>query len=226
MELPRHNPFIKGIYLFAVLFMFLFMALVIKSYWPNDQQMSHWNDELLVPLSERQSTQSTGITKPTLGLTAQSNAADDHQEKNDQLELHARAKKIVIGLPFTLRLKDDMETQLNHIWRQFYNNDQLHKDLNIKNKSKVMMVYQHFNADQSNINIVIGYTAKNNGQSADFSLVEIPAGNFLKAHSVLEVWNKPPKVSGVINYQNDYESYLLDRDFNVISQTAYVRVTQ
>lgn len=226
MELPRHNPLIRGIYLLAILMMFLFMALVIKSYWPNNQQMSHWNDQLLAPIAERLPAQDTAAAQPEVNLPMRPTAPATNVENNTQYELVRRANKVVIGLPFTLRLNEDMETQLRQVWRQFYNHDDLHKDPNVKSKSKILLVYQHFNSAHSNIEIVIGYAAKNSSQSSDFSLVEIPAGDFLKAKSVLDVWNDPPKTAGVLNYQKDYESYILDREFNVISQTAYVRVTR
>ena len=232
MSLPRHNPVLKGLYILAVLCMFTFMIIVIRAYWPKDMQMVQKKESAHTSGNEYASSEGTSQPSNSKLLTTTNTILNNGDGSNLEMlrlgKLINRTKKSIIGLPFTLDLKQDIEPQMEYLWRELYNENSLRRSNLIKSKDKVYLVYLNHDNSNGTVSLVLGYLAKSNqhNKSQRFSLVDIPEGKFLKRHAVLDTWNNANQLSAYLSYQNDCEIYELDQHYNVLSQIAYIRTIE
>lgn len=208
MALPKSNTFIKGIYLFAVLCMFAFMMVIIRAYWPDEVQMASWNEAIDSPVNQAQTPEQ--IAKTT----------------TENLDIIQSAKKEVVGITYQLNLSKDVASQINDVWRTFYNDDALHTLNQAKSKREVYLVYVGHDESSNTVELALGYLSKSNMPplSSKYKRITLPSGRYLQSSSVLDTWENADQLSIYLNYHHDYEIYTLDRDYNILTQTAYLSV--
>ena len=219
MTLPKHNPVLKGAYFLSVLGMFAFMMLVINVYWPHDMANAKPNET--TPTDKTKSATTSEATPMQTSTTARTASKDTSKSVLDPVA--HRSKKIVAGLSYSLDLSRDVMSQMNEMWRQFYNAEDIGRSLGVKNTRKVYVVYGKHDEESNTILMVIGFLVKSDRSiPATYKTVVMKRGAYLKRRSVLDVWQSATTLPVYLKYENDYEVYTLDRDFNILTQMAFI----
>lgn len=224
--LPKHNFLLRSLYVLLVLFMFAFMMLLVRAYWPQDDASESYYDQY----SDAQYADGQYAD-------AQENFSNQHQKHSTEQPLdHANAERVyptqktihasylhgVVGLSSTLYLNHDVQSQMEEIWSQLYGAKVYQMLEREVDRHRLFMVYKGWNAKQNSVELVFGY------ESQTFPLVgtglervEIPNKKYRAASTVLDAWNKD---QGSLRYQMDYEVYEVDAYFDIQSLQAYVSV--
>ena len=221
MALPKHNPALKGAYLLSVLGMFAFMMLVINVYWPHDMANAKNNETTSTSTHEMTSTKPSAKTPKAPHAKTRMTPKDTLKNVLDPVA--HRSKKIVAGLSYSLDLSRDVTSQMNGMWREFYNAEDIGRSLGVKNTRKVYVVYGKHDEESNTILMVIGFLVKSDRSiPATYKTVVMKRGAYLQRRSVLDVWQSATTLPVYLKYENDYEVYTLDRDFNILTQMAFI----
>jgi len=206
MALPKHNPLLRFAYMLSVIGMFVFMSLVIRSYWPHDAVAAQ--PELAI-------ASSSDSSKTQGGSNATQQAANGTVSKPDLR---------VVAKSYMLDLNGDVEKQMNDIWQDFYQQNALHYTDVIAAHNEVYQIYRNYDYSKSTVETLIGYRINKALKESDYQYVKIPAGNFLPRVSVLESWMNFQQLPVELTFELDYEVYHLDKNYNVISQKAFLNI--
>ena len=206
MALPRHNPLLRFVYMLSVIGMFVFMSLVIRSYWPHDaiaaeprltDNFSQLDVEEINPDMSSPTVAGGTVSKPDLRIISKS---------------------------YMLDLNGDIEKQMNDIWQDFYQQNGLHYNEAIAAYDEVYQVYRNYDYSRSSVETLIGYRIDKALKDPEYQYVKIPAGKFLPRMSVLDSWMNYQQLPVELTFELDYEVYRLDKNYNVISQKAFLNI--
>lgn len=123
---------------------------------------------------------------------------------------------------YQLDLNGDVEKQMNDFWQDFYQQNALHYLSSIVAHDEVYQVYRNFDMSKAKVETLIGYRVKELSEDKQFEFVTVPAGNYLQKNSVLESWMNFQQLPANVSYELDYDVYKLDKNYNVISQQAFL----
>ena len=229
MSLPKHNPLLRFLYVALVLFMFAFMMMVIRMYWPDDTQVNEYDaysDYSTYETDAENSQLSKAVAPAQTPLNEARDARVTSQsavnEKNNgsQPELFRRPKFTVTGMERSLNLSTDMQPQLESLWADFYNLDTQQYLPGLSRSDKVYVIYKSYDHNTQSIEVLIGYQYAMQKLSNQVKSVELPNGQYIKRDSVLATWDNPQDLA--LKYKLDYEVYELDEYFNIGSQRAFL----
>lgn len=129
----------------------------------------------------------------------------------------------ISGKTYRLDLNHSLEQQVNQAWQDFFN-----IDLNIfANQTEIYAGFYDYSATKNHVNFILGFANQNSEPFASgFTSVPMPAGQYWKTDSVLKAWNDPNVLPAQLSYQGNYEVYKINRQFDLLSQTAYLHVLE
>ncbi len=229
MSLPKHNPLLRFLYVALVLFMFAFMMMVVRAYWPDETQANKYDAYSDYSVYETAS-ENTQVAKVEAPAQTQLQDANDIKVANQLAvkeknigsgpELFRRPKFTVTGIERSLNLSTDMQPQLESLWADFYKLDTQRYLPGLSRSNKVYVIYKSYDHSSQSIEVLIGYQYSVVQVSKQVSRIELPKGKYFKRKSVLATWDDPQDLA--LKYQLDYEVYEVDEYFNISSQRAFL----
>lgn len=217
-QLPRRNPFLLVLYMLAVISMFVFIAwIVLFPYdgYETEQTASpaYTNTQPVQPQNNPQPVQTRQPAENT------NTVAGLVPEQRQPLRLAAVTSQ--------LNLQQSLGPQIERAWQRFISADLLSKT-EISNSLRVHALYHNYNPETQQLSMSIGYVVAEQGYiPAGVEELQVNGGRYLRlpGETVLDNWNNPQRFGSALSYSNDYEIYLLDENYQVKSQVAFLAVT-
>ncbi|TQV87156.1 GyrI-like domain-containing protein [Aliikangiella coralliicola] len=209
MTLPRHNLILRTAYILLVLFMFAFMGMLVRAYWPEPESFSY---------SESEAEQVNSSDKLTGRVSTHTNEAS-----SENVRFLSTTK--VLGIRKNLYLNRDIPMQMESLWAELYAT-KLHDWFPAENgKRSIYLVYSQYDEEQQSVELTLGFEVGDEGENATgFASISLPQGNYVSRNSVLESWQNPGELA--LKYEVDFEVYEVNAQFQVLSQRAYLAINR
>lgn len=199
MALPKHNGFIRLIYIVTILLMFGFIGWLVQTSLSSDQPYAAVDN-----------------------LTSTEPAAKPSTIEVAQL----REGAVIAGIESRINLSSDVQPQLERSWQRFAELN-LQNSLKPQDPSRVFAVYHNYDPQQNRVSVTLGYPApKNFSFNGRIHAVTVDPGQYmvLPQDYVLDSWSKAEQFNHPLRFKSDYEIYQLSADFQVDQFTAYVSI--
>ena len=212
MALPKHNPVLKVMYFFSIIGMFVFMSLVIRSYWPQDTVAQ----PLVIDHQPATQVISTDI--------ANNSATQSDQQKSQKPGTIKTPDLYRVTRSYPLDLNGDIEAQHQQFWQEFYDDKEIHTLEGIESHFHIYQVYRNYDPATSGVEVLLGYRVTKASAFNNTNSLHIPAADALPRHNVLYSWQNYKQLPAELTFDTDYEVFQLNKHFEVISQRAYLHV--
>ncbi|MBN3561963.1 effector binding domain-containing protein [Aliamphritea spongicola] len=222
--LPKRNPFLLAVYFLAVIMMFVFIAWVIlypygSSGYTGAAVSQHMQD------TGRQESTRQETTKAAVSQTAQPSRSVNTNTVADQVPEQRQPLRLA-GTGIQLNLQRPLQTQIDRAWQRFIDTDLLSK-VEITNSTQVYAVYHGYNQQAQTVRMTIGYVVNERGYvPTGIDVLEVAGGRYLRlsGENVLDNWSNSQRFGDALTYTADYELYLLNENYQVLSQVAFLAV--
>ena len=214
MALPAHNMFLRGLYLLLIIGMFIFMSIVIRGYWAQSP------DSL-------DATQ--GISETDAYYQYQVDGLEQQIEKAEKsvksaVGLANRPSVNVAAKHFLLDLNQSVDGQMAAFWRALFEDDILFNSDAIRNNRIVFQIYDNYDHTSNTVSVFLGFEIIKVLKSVNHHYIQLPEQAMLPRKSVLYSWQNAEQLPFALVYELDYEVFQLDKDFNTISQKAFLNI--
>lgn len=215
MILPKHNVFLRWLYIVGVIGMFIFMSMVIWSYLSegtadsNADSSANYNSQILSQVAEYYSSDldnknnESFDTKKILGLV-------------EQPEVSILVKK------FELNLNQIIENQMSAFWLLLFDDNVMLSSKGLITDKTVYQVYRNYDPTKNVVDVLLGFKVNDSVSDSDYEILTLEAGLMLPRKSVLDSWQNYEQLPIKLVYELDFEVFQLDERFNVISQKAFL----
>ncbi|WP_271272304.1 effector binding domain-containing protein [Aliamphritea hakodatensis] len=217
--LPKRNPFLLAVYFLAVIMMFVFIAWVIlypygSSGYTGAAVSQHMQD------TGRQETAPAAVSP-----TAQPNRTVNTNTVAGRVPEQRQPLRLA-GTGIQLNLQRPLQTQIDQAWQRFIDTDLL-SQVEITNSTQVYAVYHGYSQQAQTVHMTIGYVINERTYiPAGTHVLDVAGGRYLRlsGENVLDNWSNSQRFGDALTYTADYELYLLNENYQVLSQVAFLAV--
>ncbi len=217
--LPKRNPFLLALYFLAVVMMFVFIAWIILYPYGDTGYTGTAVSQHIQDVSKQKTATATVTQTPRPSLTVNTHTvAGQLPEQRQPLRL--------AGTHLQLNLQRPLQTQIDTAWQRFIDTDLLSK-VEITNSTQVYAVYHGYNQQAQIVQMTIGYVVNERGYvPAGIDLLEVSGGRYLRltGENVFDNWSNPQRFGDALTFNADYELYLLNENYQVLNQVAFLAV--
>ncbi len=206
MILPKHNVFLRWLYIVGVIGMFIFMSMVIWSYLSegtadsNADSSANFNSQILSQVAEYHSSDldnknnESFDTKKILGLV-------------EQPEVSVLVKK------FELNLNQIIENQMSAFWLLLFDDSVMLSSKGLITDKTVYQVYRNYDPTKNTVDVLLGFKVNDPVSDSDYEILTLEAGLMLPRKSVLDSWQNYEQLPIKLVYELDFEVFQLDERF-------------
>lgn len=202
MALPKRSLWIRGLYGLAIVFMFTF--LVWESWLP-------------------------AYAAADMKVAVANDSADEIESQSlDSVKAKTKAKLLstqlegfgVIGVTTMIDLVGNVELQIDQHWQLLASSPVAEQ---LRQHQPVYAVYRSYDSKNNTVLLTLGVKS----ETAAKDRVMVVTGSYQKfeQRTVLEAWQRTSPNYPRYRYHSDFERWALDRNYQPLSVTAYMGLT-
>lgn len=211
MELPKHNIFLRGLYIIGVIGMFVFMSMVIRGYWSEGtadyktESSEEFDSQTLAQVTEYYVSEQETKSKPV-----------------NMVGLVERPGLNILTKSYVLDLNQPIHKQISKFWLLLFDDEVMLSSDSIVTDKTVYQIYKNYEPMKNTVEVLLGFKVSESMSHSKYEVLILESGSMLPRKSVLDSWQNHEQLPIKLSYELDYEIFQLDDHFQVISQKAFL----
>lgn len=211
MELPKHNIFLRGLYIIGVIGMFVFMSMVIRGYWSEGtadyktESSEEFDSQTLAQVTEYYVSEQETKSKPV-----------------KMVGLVERPRLNILTKSYVLDLNQPIHKQISKFWLLLFDDEVMLSSDSIVTDKTVYQIYKNYEPMKNTVEVLLGFKVSESMSHSKYEVLILESGSMLPRKSVLDSWQNHEQLPIKLSYELDYEIFQLDDHFQVISQKAFL----
>lgn len=211
MALPKHNMFLRGLYIIGVIGMFIFMSMVIRGYW--SEGTADYKTEIRAGYDSLTSSQMTDYD---------ASKQETESKPVKLLGLVERPAFKVLTKSYILDLNQPIHDQISKFWLLLFDDEVMLSSNGILTDKTVYQIYRNYEPMKNTVEVLLGFKVSESMSDFEYETLILEASSMLPRRSVLDSWQNHEQLPIKLSYELDYEIFQLDDRFQVISQKAFL----
>lgn len=211
MELPKHNIFLRGLYIIGVIGMFVFMSMVIRGYWSEGT-------------ADYKTESSEGFDSQTLAQVTEYYVSEQETKSKPvkMVGLVERPRLNILTKSYVLDLNQPIHKQISKFWLLLFDDEVMLSSDSIVTDKTVYQIYKNYEPMKNTVEVLLGFKVSESMSHSKYEVLILESGSMLPRKSVLDSWQNHEQLPIKLSYELDYEIFQLDDHFQVISQKAFL----
>lgn len=211
MELPKHNIFLRGLYIIGVIGMFVFMSMVIRGYWSEGT-------------ADYKTESSEGFDSQTLAQVTEYYVSEQETKSKpvNMVGLVERPGLNILTKSYVLDLNQPIHKQISKFWLLLFDDEVMLSSDSIVTDKTVYQIYKNYEPMKNTVEVLLGFKVSESMSHSKYEVLILESGSMLPRKSVLDSWQNHEQLPIKLSYELDYEIFQLDDHFQVISQKAFL----